>query len=88
MQDLPGILPVNALNLHPGFLGPNAVMSRIGRLCPAETLQGILNLKGILAFGQGSFQKTLLVRAAFSRESARSCLGLRAVLSRNARGLV
>ena len=61
MQDVSGILPVGALNLHPGLLGPNAVVSRMGRQCPAETLRMIL--KGILAFGQDSFQKTLLVRA-------------------------
>ena len=77
---------MSALNLYPGFLSPKAVVSQIGRECPVETLKRIL--KGILAFGQDSFQKTLLVRAALSRESARSCLGMRAVLSRNARGFV
>ena len=77
---------VSALTLYPGFLGPNAVMSLIGRECPAETLKRIL--KETLAFGLDSFQKALLLRTALSRESARSCLGMRAVLSWNARGLV
>ena len=77
---------MSAPNLFPGFLGPNAVVSPTGRECPIETLKRIL--KGILAFGQDSFQKTLLVRAALSKEYAWLCLGMRAVLSRNARGLV
>ena len=57
------------LEIYPGFLGPNAVVPRLGRYCPAETL------KGILTFGHDSLKNLPLAHGLFWE--------IRAVLSTN-----